>query len=140
MIMPTFARCYYHLIWTTKNRAALITPDIEKIFVQVVAEKSPELKCQVIAVNTVFDHVHLAVSIPPTLAVAEYVRHLKGTSTRRINEIHPDQNVHFYWQKYYGVLTLGIKHLPMLQSYIANQKEHHAQHTIIPYLEQCEDD
>jgi putative transposase len=137
--MPTFARCYYHLVWTTKQRAPLISPEIEKIFLQITAEKSQELHCEALAVNTVIDHIHIAAAIPPSVAVAEFVRHLKGVSARRINETFPNQQDHFRWQKYYGVLTLGLKNLPMLQTYIAKQKEHHASQSTIPYLEYCGD-
>lgn len=65
---------FYHIVWATKNREPLITPAIEAVIFPIVRDKSTELECHLFAINGVADHVHIAVNIPPKLAVSEWVR------------------------------------------------------------------
>ena len=58
----TFWRCYYHLVWTTRNREPLIQPDIEKRLYAYIVCKAAELDVYVYAINGCSDHVHLIVS------------------------------------------------------------------------------
>jgi putative transposase len=87
--MP-FWRCYYHVIWATKKRAEWITPQVEIVILETMREKAVELESTLLAVNTVADHIHIAACIPPKLAIAEWVKRMKGTSTRNVNDQLPD--------------------------------------------------
>ena len=134
----SFWRCYYHVVWATKDRDPIITPKIEKIIIQAATEKSQELDCTIQAINTVVDHVHVAVCVTPRVAVAEWVRNIKGITAHEINAMYPDLSQRFRWQRGYGVLTFGAKMLPTITGYIARQKDYHAANTLEPYLEQIE--
>lgn len=129
--------CYYHVVWATKERLPLITPQNEKLLLEAIEQQSVKLKCPVVALNAVTDHVHIAVCIPPGLAVAQWVSKVKGFSSRAMNETYPDTS--FQWQEGYGVLTFGTKNLPFVKTYIENQKEHHQKHTLYSQLEQTEE-
>ncbi|MEO8392118.1 MAG: IS200/IS605 family transposase [Chloroflexota bacterium] len=135
-----FWRCYYHIIWATKNRSLWITPQIERVIFATIREKASELETEILAINSVSDHIHAAVCIPPKLSVAEWVKQMKGTSTRDINRQFPDLETSFSWQQSYGVLTFGAKHSKFVVNYVESQKEHHANQTLEPYLEQIDDD
>ena len=137
--MP-FWRCYYHLIWATKNRAPFITPKIEQLIFDTIREKSHTLDSSVLAINTVTDHLHIAACIPPKYSIAEWVKQVKGVSTRDINAQFPDLETSFAWQQSYGVLTFGAKNLNFVVAYVERQKEHHANETLEPYLEQIDDE
>lgn len=134
-----FWKCYYHAIWSTRQREPLITPDLEPVIFDAIKRKSTELKCEVLAINGIADHIHVAVSIPPRLAAVSWIRHVKGLSSHEANEMFPNQPSIFRWQTSYGLLTFGAKNLPVVLAYIANQKTHHANNTVIPYLEQTDD-
>ena len=137
--MP-FSRCYYHIVWATKNRTALITPQIERVILATIRAKASDLQTEILAVNTVPDHLHVAVCIAPKLAVAEWVKQMKGTSTRDVNGHFPNLETTFGWQRGYGVLTFGAKNLDFVVSYIKNQKEHHSNQTLEPYMERFDDE
>jgi len=83
------------------------------------------------------DHIHLIVSIPPKISIAEFVKHLKGGSSRYLNQSigHKD----FGWQREYGVFTLGGKQLEGAIDYVKNQKHHHAESTIVQSLESVDE-
>jgi len=137
--MP-YWRCYFHVIWATKNREPLITPDIEKVIFQAAKEKSQTLASPIQAINTVEDHVHVAVCvcIAPKIAVAEWVRNIKGITAHAINDRFLNLPASFRWQQGYGVVTFGAKNLPWVMDYVDNQKIHHAQNTFQPFLEQMD--
>src|SRR5581483_5879873 len=69
-------------------------------------------------------HVHLAVTIPPTLLISEFIGQLKGGSAHEVNRRFGDKTIE--WQTGYGVVTFGTRDLAWVVAYIRNQREHHA--------------
>jgi putative transposase len=137
--MMPFWVCYYHVIWATKNRRPVITPEIETLILAVVRRKSTELDSPIMAVNGVDDHIHIAVSIPPKLAVTEWIQKIKGLSAYEVNAMFPDLAQTFTWQKGYGVLAFGATALERVVTYIDNQKLYHRDNHLEPYLERIDD-
>ncbi|MEO8609175.1 MAG: IS200/IS605 family transposase [Chloroflexota bacterium] len=136
--MP-FSKCYFHAVWSTHRREAVITPRLETVIFEAIRAKSVEMECDILAMNGVEDHVHVAARLPPKIAPAEWLRNIKGLSARQVNDSFPDLASRFRWQDSYGLLTFGAKNLPFVTRYIENQKIHHAASTIEPYMEQTDD-
>jgi putative transposase len=134
--MSTYWRNYYHLVWATKNRAPLITPDREAILFPYICGKADALGCIIQAINGISDHIHLVVSIPPSMAIADFVQQIKGSSTHYLN-YQPTGDNSFGWQRGYGVFTLGGQQCPRAIAYVTQQKQHHHQQTTIAALEYC---
>lgn len=135
-LMP-FWKCYYHLIWAAKHRQPIITPQRESLIFTTIRRVANELDSQILAMNGTLDHIHIAAAIPPSRAIAQWVKHCKGTSSRLVNEQIPGDE-RFAWQSGYGVLTFGQKVLPFIVAYIDQQKQHHTTNQLQPYLEQIE--
>ena len=120
--MP-WSRLYYHLVWATADREPIIDQAREEIIHRYIRETATRHDIIVHAIGGTDDHVHLAVSIPPTLAVATAVQRVKGGSSRAINE----EFIHaFRWQAEYGVDTFSKRHLPGVVAYITDQRQHQA--------------
>jgi putative transposase len=135
----TYWRLHYHIIWSTMNRQPILTPKLEKVFYGVIYGKGKELDLKMHAVGNVNDHVHIVVSIPPKIAVADCVRHLKGASAYALN--HRDgSDGPFKWQVGYGALTVGERSLEKVMEYAAKQKEHHKERTMIDIYERMDED
>jgi REP element-mobilizing transposase RayT len=66
----------------------------------------------------------LLLSVPPTLAVSEALKRLKGVSSGWIKENIPGC-LGFAWQDGYGAFTVSKSQLPDVESYIRTQQEHH---------------
>ncbi len=137
--MGTFYVCYYHIIWATKHRQALITPAIEPVLINSVQQKAHQHRTPIHAINMVADHIHIAVTIPPSKAIWEWVRDVKGLTAHDVNSEFSDLEETFKWQRGYSVHTFGKKVLPYIVEYIEKQKIHHEAGTIEPYLEYIED-
>ena len=131
----TYWRLHYHLIWATFERQTILTAEREKVFYGVLYSKAKELGLKVHAAGNVDDHVHIVLSIPPKLSVADCVRHLKGASAYAINHM-PNSDVEFKWQEGYGALSIGESSLETVMAYAARQKEHHKERTTIASYEE----
>lgn len=135
-----FWRHYYHLVWATVDRQPLITPDIEQELYDYITSKTLAQQCLVHAIGGVDNHVHLVVSIPPKLSVAQFVGTIKGSSSHHVEHHLPQLEPKFGWQRVYGSLTFGKKQLETVARYALNQKQHHQQGTIITGMERDDDD
>ena len=77
--MP-YWRVYYHIVWAVKGRRPLISNTVEAILFPAIEAKVRELRAQYIAINGTEDHIHLLVSIPPSISVADFVARIKGST------------------------------------------------------------
>jgi putative transposase len=107
---------------------------------EIILAKSSHHGCEVYAIGGISDHIHIAVSIPPALAVAVWVREVKGLSAYSINQEFPDRDEIFRWQSGYSVHTFGEKALRSVIAYIENQEVHHRQNLLQPEFERLDDD
>ena len=137
--MSVFYVCYYHIVWATKYRQASLTTQLEPVIFNAIQSKSRELKCRIYAINAAYDHIHIAITIPPSLGIWEWVRDAKGLSAHLVNRDFPNRDDTFRWQKGYSVHTFGAKILPFVKSYVERQKEHHQNKTLEDYLEYIPD-
>jgi REP-associated tyrosine transposase len=135
--MP-YWQLFYHLVWATKNRELLLTPDVEPIVHEFLRDKAIGLGATVFALNGMADHVHLVVAVPPKIAVATFVGQVKGVASAKLNKLDPIPS-RFFWQDEYGAFSLDRKRLPSHIAYVELQKERHAQGTVIPALERTGD-
>lgn len=137
--MP-FYRLFYHVIWATKDRATWITPHIESVVFETIRRESNKMNSPIYAINGTTDHIHVAVTIPPSIAVAQWVKNIKGVATFTVNKTFPDLDNRFHWQEGYGILSFGQKRLADVVEYVHKQKEHHANSSqLIGYLEQIDE-
>jgi putative transposase len=128
---------YYHFVWATKERRPFITAELEPDLHQYLRGKGLDLGGIVHAVGGIEEHVHIAVSIPPRLAVATFVGKLKGASSHWVNHLsgHPD---HFSWQQGYGAISFSKRALPQVVDYVLNQRQRHAAQDLVLAMERIE--
>ena len=105
----TVWRVYYHLVWATKGRTLLITPQIKPELYRFIRTKTKSLDCSFYAIGGMPDHIHLIVSIPPSRAISDFVKRIKGSSSRHISRRFPDKP--FAWQREYAVFSFGKKQM-----------------------------
>ena len=117
----------------------MISTDFETSLHNVIAAKAKLLDGIVHAVGGTNNHIHLAVSIPPSISLSEFIGQVKGNSSHFVNhEIKPDYP--FAWQSEYGVVTFGGKQLDVVVKYVKNQRKHHKDNSVIGLLECVEMD
>ncbi len=132
--MP-FWRAYYHIVWSTKNREDLITPEYEPMLFAYIMRKAAELDSYIYALNGWTEHMHIVAAIPPKISISHFVKEIKGSSSHYLNQ--HGHGFKFAWQRGYGMLTLGQTQLARAVAYVEAQKEHHRDSTAVPWLEHC---
>ena len=129
-------KLYYHLVWSTHERLPLITFKREAALYEYCNNKADALGAHLYAIGGIDNHVHLIVSIPPKIAIAEFVRRIKGSSSHYLNTRYPEEDCcKFKWQQNYGVFSLDHKQLDFAIAYTQNQKQHHLNHTTLLAIE-----
>jgi len=117
---------YLHIIWSTKNRKDLISPEWRDRLHAYMASIARFKNAGLIEVNTQPDHIHSNLSFPSTLSIAELVNALKANSTRWIRQTFPNRRF-FAWQEGYAAFSVSRSEENSVVEYIRNQDEHHRQ-------------
>src|SRR4051794_31525827 len=88
-----------HIVWHTKDSRPLLIPVVEKAAHQAVSQRVLSHAGVLLhAVNGTETHVHIAVSIPPTLCISEFIGDVKGSSSHAMNQLFPHDPQRFAWQ------------------------------------------
>ncbi len=83
----TYTEIYYHLVWATKHREPMITTEVETPLFLCLKAICRDKGVPIHALNAMPDHVHLACTLPPTLALADLMHRLKGSASHLINHL-----------------------------------------------------
>ena len=112
----------------------MITPEMERRLYRNIESEVRKIGCTVLALNGMPDHVHLVVSFPTTITVADLVKQVKGVSSHFVNEtLKPESQ--FKWQGSYGAFTVSRWDLERVIEYVKRQKDHHAADELFPEWE-----
>lgn len=138
--MP-YWRLLYHLVWSTRDRQPLIGESEENLIRRSISLTLRDLELIPHAVGVMPDHVHVALSIPPKIAVAEAVKRLKGASAHAVNHRgDAPRTVPFGWQTEYGALSFADNALARVVDYIEQQRDRHAVGRVWAKLERVDDE
>ena len=119
-------RCEYHIVFAPKYRRREIYGQLKADIGEIIRKLCKEKKVEIIEAEACANHIHLLVSIPPYLSIAQFVGFLKGKSSLMIFDRHANLkykygNRHFWCRGYY-VDTVG-KNEKIIRDYIRNQLE-----------------
>jgi putative transposase len=113
-----------HLVFAIKNQAPLINADIRPVLFSYMGGLLKINTCLPIAINGPGDHVHSLFTLGKNIAISEVVEQLKRKSSKWIKSVSHEYSS-FYWQRGYGVFSVGLSKLEHVRNYIINQERHH---------------
>jgi putative transposase len=126
--MPsTHLSLHYHLIFSTKDRVALMRKDwrgrLHAYMGGIINDMGgvPEM------IDGMEDHIHLLVGLRATHRLADVLKDLKSSSSKWVHE--ELKKPLFSWQEGDGAFTVGASQIEVVKNYIANQEEHHRKKT-----------
>ncbi|MHB2150957.1 IS200/IS605 family transposase [Calditrichota bacterium LG25] len=122
----SYTQILIHYIFSTKRREKLILPKYEKRIWQFMGGIAKQNGVVPYAIGGIEDHVHLLISLPKTLSVAQAIQLIKGGSSSWIHSTFSELK-NFAWQEGYGAFSVSYSKLEKVKTYIENQKEHHRQ-------------
>lgn len=73
-------RCQYHIVFSPKYRRKVIYGELRKEIGEIIRKLCNEKKVELIEAEACPDHIHMLVSIPPYLSVAQFMGYLKSKS------------------------------------------------------------
>ena len=120
----TFTNLLTHIIFSTKDRIPCIDAEVKPELLAYMGGIVRELEGKAYSINGTTDHVHLLVSLPPTLALSDALRTIETNSSRWAHEKWARRRV-FGWQTGYGAFSVSKSNVPDVMKYIADQEEHH---------------
>ena len=119
-------RCEYHIVFGPKYRRKEIYGKLRKDIGEILRKLCEEKSVEIIEAKACPDHIHMLVSIPPHLSVAQFMGFLKSKSALMIFDRHANLKYKYgrrnFWSRGYFVDTVG-KNERVIQEYIKNQQE-----------------
>ena len=125
------ARLYYHLIWTTRFRAAMIDHRIAEFLGEFLPAVARQERAQILEMGIVRTHIHVLLACHPTTSLPRLVQRLKGgSSVIAHKEGHVRHGMLFAWAKGYNIETVSAGALSKVKAYIRGQARHHPRDAI----------
>lgn len=122
----TYAKLYYHIVFSTKNRRPLITDRFETELHKYICGIIRNIDGSCIEINGATDHTHILAIIPPKISISDALRTIKANSTKWLHETRP-KDANFAWQDGYSAFTVSASQVDAVRQYIHDQKIHHQQ-------------
>jgi len=123
-----------HCVFATKERRPLIKPVLQQRLWPYLGGIARENNMKALIVGGVEDHVHVLLSIPSTLSVAQSIQLLKGNSSKWVHDTFKE-HWDFEWQEGYGAFSIAISGVQGTTDYIHGQTEHHRTSTFREEIE-----
>src|SRR5712691_5818707 len=120
----SYTNLLYHIVFSTKDRRPLITPDYEVRLYDYLGGTIRNMGGISLELNGTEDHVHLLAKLRPDCALSDVLRDLKANATGWMHDVFPSLK-NFSWQRGYGAFTVSQSDVDAVRQYIARQKEHH---------------
>lgn len=114
----------YHLIFGTYRRCHTIPIEHERELYQFIYDFSNKRGIKIWRIGGMPDHIHMLCDIPAKIAVADFIKILKGESSKflRVNDNFTNWQG---WAEGYGGFTVDAQAIEVRINYIKKQKIHH---------------
>ena len=124
----TYTQIYIQVVFAVQGRYNLIPnqhkEELHKYITGIIRNKNQNL----IAINSMPDHIHIFIGMKPNIALSDLVRDIKNNSSRFINEKRWMRGK-FNWQEGFGAFSYGHSQINAVVKYIQSQEKHHARRT-----------
>ena len=112
----------YHVVWCPKYRKPILKGAIARVLTRLLEDICQEKRWPILSREIQPDHLHLFLTIPPAIAVADAVKILKGTTARKLFTRFPALKQQLWgdhlWSPSYYVGTAGNVSAETIQRYI----------------------
>lgn len=119
-------RCQYHIVFAPKYRRKEIYGQQRRDIGEILRRLCEQKGVEIIEAEACPDHIHMLVSIPPYLSIAQFMGYLKGKSSLMIFDRHANLKYKYgsrnFWCRGYYVDTVG-RNKKVIAEYIRAQLE-----------------
>ena len=117
----------FHIVWVTKYRYKVLRGKIAVRVRDIIRQLCNQLDVQILTGHVSCDHVHLLLSVPPTIAVSTLVQKLKGASSRKLLQEYTELSKRYWgrhlWARGYFAVTTGNVTDEIIRQYIESHDD-----------------
>jgi putative transposase len=121
----TVYQCHYHFVFIPKYRKPVLRGDVGERLRELIREICKSLDIEILKGHIRPDHVHILLSVPPTLSPSRVMNAIKGKSSNRLMRDFRTLNRTYWgrhlWARGYFVATSGNVTDDVIARYIAEQ-------------------
>ena len=119
----SYTQIIYHIIFRTHRSERTIIPQIKKELYACIWDIVKQQNCMLYRIGGVEDHVHLLISLHPTVSLSRFIQKVKGGGS---SHWMMQQNVYWVgWGEGYCALTYNYSEKETIINYINSQEERH---------------
>lgn len=120
----------YHIAWMTKSRDRILNDGVAIRTRDMLRDFCAVREVKILRGTIAPDHVHLAVSCPPTISPADLINDLKDRASKKLQEEFPALQQRYWghsvWAGSYLCMTVGDMSDDDLDRYLESQKPEEA--------------
>jgi putative transposase len=102
----TVSRLTVHIVWSTKYRYSVLEGDVKvrcgELLIQICESEEVEILKGVVSNN----HIHMHISYRPSQSISEFVKRLKGRTSRKLHQEFPLLKKR-YWGRHFWAIGFG---------------------------------
>lgn len=124
--MPqSLVQVYLHIVFSTKQRRPFLRDrNLREKTYGYMAGICKHIDCPALKIGGTENHTHLLTRHSKTLAISDFLRELKRSSSIWI-KAQSQELSSFQWQNGYGAFSVNPLQVEQVKAYIANQETHH---------------
>jgi REP element-mobilizing transposase RayT len=121
----SYVQIFIHaVVRTYKSEHTLPTDDRVKFLYQEMHGIIKNKGSRLYRINSMSDHVHLLFTLPPTIAISDFMKALKASSSKAVKSADGFEKFKAWGEGYAG-LSYSLSDVDRIVKYIINQQEHH---------------
>jgi putative transposase len=117
----------YHLVWITKYRYKVLTTPMRLRIREITRQVCAQMEVRIIKGVLSNNHIHMFVEIPPKHSVSDFMRRVKGCTSRKLQQEFPELRKRYwgrrFWARGYFCTTAGNVTEQTIINYIENHVE-----------------
>jgi REP element-mobilizing transposase RayT len=124
-------RLYVHIVWTTRNRAALLDAARAEYLSEHLPIIARQERARVLALGMVTTHIYLLVRLHPTTEIPQLLQRMKGGTAYGMNAARPAARPVLKWAKGYSITAVSPGGLERVLAYVCAQHLRHPTEAIV---------
>ena len=121
----SYAQSFYHaVIRPYKSESVIPVDDRRKYLYKDIYGIINDKGGKMYRINSVSDHVHILFSMPATIALSDFMKTIKASSSKAIKTADGFEKFKA-WSEGYAAISCSLKDVDGIVKYIINQQEHH---------------
>jgi putative transposase len=121
----TISQMQVHIVWVTKYRYPVLKGELQKRCRELIIQICDAEDIRILKGVVSKEHIHMHIEYPPSKAISDVVKKLKGRVSRKLQQEFPELSKR-YWGKHfwaigYGAWSTGNVSDEMVEEYL----EHH---------------